>query len=50
LVSDGSDTVPFADFAQALCVRADDGDYLVDGRFAHVIENRFYDRPSPEFG
>ena len=40
----------FADLAQSLCVRADDGDYLVDWRSAQVVEDRFYDRPSSEFG
>src|ERR671920_1496047 len=50
LVSDGPDAVPIADLAQPLHVRADDDDDLVDGRFAQVVENRFYDRLPPELG
>src|ERR671921_1123442 len=50
LVSDGPDAVPFADLAQPLCVCADDDDDLVDGRFAQVVENHFYDRLSSESG
>src|SRR5687768_12010437 len=49
-IGNGPDAVPFADLAQFLRVRADDDDCLVDGRFAQVVENRFYDRPSPEPG